>query len=184
MTKVITEQELSNFVKNMVQGRGDLCIAVAFWGKDAIPRLGLDKATGGRILCNPQLGYCDRGVIEELQKTFVVFAHPRLHAKLYMTAERATVGSSNASSKGLGQEVEETIPLRELNLAIADQVTLTRLHDWFEERWKERTKISAEMFRRGLARPFVLPESGSLIKALRDSPDYFRERSLYLIMYS
>jgi hypothetical protein len=183
MSKVITEQELPKFVKSLAQGRADVCIAVAFWGKDAITRLSLDQAAGGRILCNPLLGYCDPDVIKELQKSIEVFAHPKLHAKVYMTAERATVGSSNASSNGLGQDFDGITGLRELNLGSDDPATLKKLKDWFEARWKEKIKITSGMFRARPTRPFVAPKSGRLIQALRQSPDYFTELPIYLMLY-
>jgi hypothetical protein len=67
MLDVLTEQELPKFVREMVKGRDDVTIAVAFWGKEAETLLGLEKAIGGRILCNPQLGYCDEKLINQLK---------------------------------------------------------------------------------------------------------------------
>jgi hypothetical protein len=184
VTKVITEQELPKFVKGLVQGRADVCIAVAFWGEDAITRLGLDQAAGGRILCNPLLGYCDPNVIKELGKSFEVFAHPKLHAKVYMTTERATVGSSNASSNGLVQDFDGTTSgLRELNLGSDDPATLKQLNDWFEARWKEKIEITSDMFRPSPTGLLVPPRPGSLIQALWQRPDYFRALPIYLMLY-
>lgn len=63
MTEILTERELPEFVQTMIAGQNDISIAVAFWGKEAPALLGLNKANGGRILCNLESSFCNPAAI-------------------------------------------------------------------------------------------------------------------------
>jgi hypothetical protein len=83
-------------------------IAVAFWGRDAVETLGIDRPSlEVDIVCNLDSGACNPFEIEKLQKLRPdrpVWSDPRLHGKLYWTPHGIVVGSSNASTNGLAVE--------------------------------------------------------------------------------
>lgn len=109
-------------------------LAVAFWGKGAIERLGLDRpGLTAEILCNLESGACNPAELRRLydHPRITLRSHPALHAKVWWTAGRAVLGSSNASANGLAIEGEAAGGWHEANVALDDPAILADIDSWF-----------------------------------------------------
>ena len=96
-------------------------LAVAFWGKGAIERLGLDRpGLTAEILCNLESGACNPNELRRLydHPRITLRSHPALHAKVWWTSGGAVHGSSNASANGLAVEDEAAGGWHEANVAL------------------------------------------------------------------
>jgi hypothetical protein len=86
-------------------------LAVAFWGKGAPEELGISKSQARlTVICNLSMGGTNPAVIRSLRTTHgapTVRQNDRLHAKVYLFAHAAVIGSSNASANGLALEGSE-----------------------------------------------------------------------------
>ena len=166
-------------------------IAVPFWGRGAVKLLGLDAGTKVRVICNLDHPGCNPFVIEKLREHKVaVKTHPRLHAKIYATADIAIVGSSNASSNGLTVEGKEAQGWVELNVASGDREFVSGVLGEFEALWdsEETRRVHAADIKRAKERranmPLIgsiLPDGQALFDAVRKTPAAFAD--VYLAIY-
>lgn len=166
-------------------------LAVAFWGKGAIERLGLDRpGLTAEILCNLESGACNPKELRRLydHPGITLRSHPALHAKVWWTAGGAVLGSSNASANGLAVEGEAADGWHEANVAIGEAGMLADIDRWFTrlsyagyavepedidraaELWKARARIAPTG--RRLAR--------TLSEAWRASPSHVVWKKLYV----
>lgn len=110
-------------------------LAVAFWGKGAIEALGLARTElDVEIICNLDSGACNPSEIRklmELRPSNPVWSNPRLHGKVYWTANGAVIGSSNASTNGLGGE-GSLAGWAEANVFSSETDVLKSVHIWLE----------------------------------------------------
>lgn len=109
-------------------------LAVAFWGKGAIERLGLDRpGLTAEILCNLESGACNPKELRRLydHPRITLRSHPALHAKVWWTAGGAVLGSSNASANGLAVEGDAAAGWHEANVEISEAGVLTDIDHWF-----------------------------------------------------
>lgn len=110
-------------------------LAVAFWGKGAIERLGLERAgLSMRILCNLDSGACNPAELRRVRDLpgITIKAHPALHAKVYWTPDGAVLGSSNASANGLALEGDFAGAWAEANVRLDDPEILGNIASWFD----------------------------------------------------
>lgn len=166
-------------------------LAVAFWGKGAIERLGLDRpGLTAEILCNLESGACNP---KELRRLYdhpgvTLRSHPALHAKVWWTAGGAVLGSSNASANGLAVEGEAAGGWHEANVMLSEAGVLDDIDRWFTrlsdagyavepedidraaELWKARARIAPTG--RRLAR--------TLFEAWRASPSHAVWKKLHV----
>lgn len=166
-------------------------LAVAFWGKGAIERLGLNRpGLTAEILCNLESGACNPNELRRLydHPRITLRSHPALHAKVWWTAGGAVLGSSNASANGLAVEGEAARGWHEANVALSDPGMLADIERWFTglsdacyaiepedidraaELWKARVRIAPTG--RHLAR--------TLFEAWRASPSHAVWKKLHL----
>ena len=103
-------------------------LAVAYFGKGAMQRLGLKAPKGARILCDFWSGCCNPFEIELLIRGGADIRDSRgLNAKVYIGSEEAVVASANASANGLGLEGDEVTdrpPPSAVNLIAAPSFTM------------------------------------------------------------
>ncbi len=181
--KFLEDGEALGAIKAMLGDSAEARLAVAFWGKSAIDRLGLDrKNLDLRIVCNLDSGACNPDEISDIIKLCAkdrVVSDPRLHAKVYWTPGRVIMGSSNASANGLAVEGDELAGWAEANVMIEDAATIKQIGTWFDRRfetgyviephhlerakavWAERRKASGTGTRM----------TNDLLAAYRASPD-------------
>jgi len=170
-------------------------IAVAYWGGDAIGRLGLGKLKTDdvHIVCDLRSGGCDPAIITQLQDLFGrkrVLTNDRLHAKLWLTDQGAVIGSSNASTNGFGKVGQQASGLIEVNVFTTDASARAELLRMFEEEispssstpLKNDFDVGQEGFdTRRRARP-VRP-APSLLDALVAEPSDFDDRDVFVWSY-
>jgi hypothetical protein len=138
MTRLVFDKHLGE-IRKILAGADKRRLAVAFWGRGAMSELGLDKGTiDTRIICDLMSGACCPDEIRDLIKRFGwknVKSRDGLHSKIYLTDEAMSIGSSNASSNGLGFEGAETATNLEANVLINDRTLLKDAERKFDIWW-------------------------------------------------
>ncbi len=172
-------------------------LAVAFWGNGAIDELGLaERAHALRLICNLSVGGTNSAEIRKIQKAIKkrpgsgeVLQSDRLHAKVYLFQDCVIIGSSNASSNGLGFEGNELAHWEEANILSDDPNLIAEVKRWLdqlpvrpildpdlekaESLWRKRRQIAQ------------IPQnmSRTVLEALRNEPEQFSRRKAYLLIY-
>jgi hypothetical protein len=134
MMKLLDETSALEAIHTLLAGADHARLAVAFWGKGAIGRLGLDRpGLSLEILCNLDSGACNPAELRKLLDLpgIELRSDPALHAKVYWTAGGAVLGSSNASANGLALESGAATGWHEANISITDPDVLTDIDAWF-----------------------------------------------------
>jgi hypothetical protein len=193
--EIVTGPELFDELKSAVGKADDVRLAIAFWGSGALEAIGLRASQRIEIICNLSMGGTNPDEIERILKTgAAVYPHPTLHAKMGLTGHFGFVGSSNASSNGLGLQGLEARRWEELNVIFSEESDLHRLDLEFS-----RFKAEAEMplvnndprlveARRQWISRQTNPVSGlvsgaRLIDAVRIDPERFRDIRAYIVMH-
>ncbi len=190
--RLLTQADLANEVTNIVKGRSDVRIAVAFWGSGAIRKLKLKSARRGRILCNLESGCCNPEEVRHLLRLgcLEVRTLSTLHAKLYSTDVVAIVGSSNASTNGLALEGE--VGWNELNLLVNDSTVVKQCSKWFEQIWAKSRKVTedniedaAEKWRKRneLTNALRLNPINSLLNSFKQARQFMEQSPIYIALF-
>ena len=191
----LTGNELNEAIRTVCKGSKVRC-AVAFWGKGAET---LFHPQGEwKIICNLNMGgtnpYAIRKIAgDKLAKLDRVRQHDKLHAKIYLNDHEAIVTSANASANGLGQEDKELSGWIETGVRITTAEELEALRAWFTELWDKKAKrITSEnldeaeaiwKWRRRIRIPRP-PESGSLLKSLKNHLDERTDRGISVYIHA
>jgi hypothetical protein len=141
-------QQTKKEVKNLLQSASTARLAVSYWGKGAVTRLGLGQfeASKLQVICDLFSGACNPDELAVLLKLgAIVRCLDGLHAKVYLAEARAVVGSSNASANGLGFEGPEVASNLEASLFTSDPATVRSIHEWFERLWNLARPVTLEM---------------------------------------
>lgn len=142
-TRILMAPSAIRSAINTALSLGPRKIAVAFWGQGALEALKLDrrKLVDTQIICNLSVGGCSPKVIRDLlDRGADVRAMPTLHAKAYIGAKAAVVGSANASSGGLCGDAGKG--WREVCVEHHDKQEIAALNAWFDSLWEESTDMS------------------------------------------
>jgi hypothetical protein len=134
--KLLDETTALDAIRSLLAEADHARLAVAFWGKGAISRLGLDRpGLSLEILCNLDSGACNPAELRRFLNLpgIKLRSHPALHAKVYWTAGGAVLGSSNASANGLALESDAATGWHEANISIADPQVLADIDRWFTD---------------------------------------------------
>ena len=145
--RFLTDGNIFQAVRRLVNGDEELLAAVAFWGRGAGNQTGISgRAAPTRILCDLLSGACNPAEIEHLLENGVeVKYRPHLHAKVWVNGNEVVVGSANASTNGLGFEasasnIEAAIYLRDKKMA-------GNVRKWFEGEWDLAEEIDEVLLR-------------------------------------
>ena len=132
--------EIQREVNDLVTRDGDVSIAVAYWGHDAVDRTGIAHKQNGnlRILCYLLSGSCNPFPIEVLRtRKIPVRTLKLLHAKVWINGSDVILGSANASMYGLPTLSDEPGRSRlEANLMVQDEEFARTMQAWFDEQWE------------------------------------------------
>ena len=169
-------------------GKADL--AVAFWGGEAVDRLGLPQDCSNiRIACDAYSGACNPKAFEDLlARNARIVDVPGLHAKVYNNHAAMVVTSANASTNGLTENTAD-IPGDEAGIHVTDSASVGDATAWFETIWQGRTAVTKDDVsdirklwnQRRNNRPVRSAKTlASLI--LEDSPE-LQERRLWVYIY-
>lgn len=170
-------------------GNGSKDLAVAYWGSDAIARLGLGKHLGNvRVICDPWGGFCDASSLKGLLDAGArIRTIPAFHAKTYLYPETVIVGSANASAMGLG---DEEIGPRRMESAVVtdDPEVVSEARAWFKIAWSKGKVFTPGMLpavaelcrRRKQIEHKALP---SLLHAIADEQELFKGMDVRVHVY-
>ena len=103
--KLLTGDSIAREIKKLVEKRGKVRAAVAFWGAGAAEETGLSSKGKGQILCDLFSGGCNPKEVKKLRDSGLeVRTLHGMHAKLWINGDSVILGSANASTNGLGFE--------------------------------------------------------------------------------
>lgn len=184
------QQFLARWISDV---EGPLDLAVAFWGDGAIDELGLRNAKRPtRVLLELGLGGTNPFVVKALTKLQHVEVKqlPRLHAKAYITRRAVIIGSTNASTNGLGSEGKQATWWHELALHTNDDAIVRATKLWFERKWKDGQAITSACLKkaeyvwreRQRLRPKVGSDVKDILSAAMKNPGEFRNRGYYVVV--
>jgi len=126
----------------------EIALAVAFWGGDAMKRLGIAewKAKNVRMICNATSGACNPLALNELRSHIGsnLRTNPNLHAKVYWTPSTLVITSANASASGLSLEGEEVKGNIEAGIVSTDHLLLTEVKQWFDELYDSHKTVEVD----------------------------------------
>ena len=145
--RFLTDGNIFQAVRRLVNGDKELLAAVAFWGRGAGNQTGIsERAAPTRILCDLLSGACNPAEIKHLLENGAeVKYRPHLHAKVWVSGNEVVVGSANASTNGLGFEtsasnIEAAVYLRDKKMA-------GNVRKWFECEWDLAEDIDEVLLR-------------------------------------
>ncbi|MFP1132937.1 hypothetical protein [Asticcacaulis sp. W401b] len=171
-------------------------IAVAFWGNEAVEKLGLNRSgLKLSVICNLDSGACNPIEIRKLMTLCdkgEVRSLPSLHAKVYWTPEGVLLGSSNASSNGLAVEGAPNKSWVEANMLIRDPAIIATIGQWFERQLPDSYEIedshlmlAAEVWKkRKRAAPTATRLTSDLLEAFRRAPNSSEWAKVRVIFWS
>ncbi|CAO4135273.1 phospholipase D-like domain-containing protein [Methylorubrum extorquens] len=127
-------------LRSLLARRDDASLGIAFWGSGALKGLGLDRRPAGvgtRILCDLFSGACNPGEIKKLLDAGCeIRTLDDFHSKLSVVGDVAIVGSSNASSNGLGFEGARAAGNVEANALITEPTFVAEALQRFNLSWE------------------------------------------------
>lgn len=184
MLALLRETEIADWFKKQKAAEKRVDVAVAFWGKGAAAKLGLNRLRGrtARVICNLSTPACNPYEIDKLMgcRGVKVKTHPRLHAKVYAGAGFCIIGSSNVSTNGMiDGEGKGSI---EANVGSDDPQLVGEASGLFKALWKSRESrdISKAMLKQAQVEydRFALATKNpaapkTLLAAARQDPDRF-----------
>ena len=149
---LLTGLEIQQAVNALVTRDGDVDIAVAYWGQDALERTGIANKENGklRVICDLLSGSCNPSPIAALQGAGIpVRTLARLHAKIWINGDHVILGSANASMAGLPITNDDLQKCRdEANVEMRDEALAQSLRTWFDQRWDLAREIEDRDLRR------------------------------------
>lgn len=189
MIKLLRGQELPKEFIKARKAAAKVQIAVAYWGRGAVAKLGLHRGAKVDIICNARHEGCNaRVVLALVQRGHRVKTNDQLHAKMYLTEKATIIGSSNVSTNGLNEEGSAASVWLEANILSDDPQLVKAAGARFNEYWKASRFIRAPELKRIIkardARPprprFV--DTPLLIEACRLEPQLFK--NVGILMWS
>lgn len=179
--KLLDETDALTEIRDLLRQTDTARLAVAFWGKDAIERLGLDRSgLTADILCNLDSGASNPAELRRIRALpgITLKSHPSLHAKVYWTPQAAVIGSSNASANGLGLEGDAAGGWREANVRLDGAAMLDDIVTWFDTLFAQGNAILDEDLERAeqiwMTRTKMAPTGtrlvGDLVTAFTNAP--------------
>ena len=118
-----------------------LKLAVAYWGGGGAELIGLNEspAIQIQILCDPWKGSCHPDLLQSLLKSNNVKVRyvENLHSKVYLGTDSVIVGSSNASSNGIGS-VQNLARYKEAAIASSSIDLVKAATIWFDDLFEGR----------------------------------------------
>lgn len=179
--------EAEREIKKLLDAAEWVRIAVPYWGKNAVARLGLDRlrTNNVRIVCNLLSGGCNPGEIKKLKSIIGdnIITNNNIHAKVYLTDKGAVLGSSNASTNGLGIEGSKSEVLNEMNIKIENVDKIEYLENWYNYIESNSRKITKSDFDTAkflygkLKNSFPL-KGGSIVELAASDPSEFEGRDV------
>jgi phosphatidylserine/phosphatidylglycerophosphate/cardiolipin synthase-like enzyme len=176
-------------IKVLVQSSTKVRMAVAFWGDGATEGLGLNQKEGEAVtvICNLNSGGTNPNEIRELWKAKInPLQCDKLHGKVYLFDDCVIIGSSNASSNGLALQGNELAGWHEANVLSDDQTVYNDAERWFNQLLTRPIiddadfKAAEDAFkrRRGAGQD-TWPDNMTLLDALRQCPEKFKDKEFY-----
>jgi hypothetical protein len=192
--EILDERSALKLIRKQMKESQTARLAVAFWGKGAVGRLGIDKRKEPvEIVCNLSQGGTNP---KEVRALFAlphigkerVLQNDKLHAKVYLFDQLAVVGSSNASANGLCLEGEELKGWLEANVVVPDGPGLVELRRMLTKRFAGRAisepdlKAAEELRKRRRTISKSVPGK-SLLDALINNPEIVERENIYFAAY-
>jgi len=176
----------------------EIALAVAFWGGDAMNRLGVAewKAKNVRVICNATSGACNPQALKDLQSHIGsnLRTNPKLHSKVYWTPSKLVITSANASASGLSLQDKEVNENIEAGIVSTSLQLLTEAKQWFDEKYDSAETVEVDekiikragrmwlLRRRGRVVPGQAEQTFTVTDALRDGAA-LEDRNIWVVNY-
>jgi hypothetical protein len=183
MLKFLDDETLLCSVTKLIEDGERADLAVAYWGRGAIDKLGIQSTKPMRILCDLLSGGCNPREIKKFlegpfadNKEFCVRYLNNLHAKVYATPTSIIVGSANASANGFGDG--DRIGTLEAAVQTDDRAVVGEAAKWFDGLWKKSKKIDDAALEKARdawrSSRSKRPPKATVLEVLANDPDWFR----------
>jgi PLD-like domain len=185
--ELLITAETANWLKKLMRAPGLARLAVAFWGNGAVRNLGLGQRKGEtRILRDLFSGGCNPDEIKRLLKPKIEVRYLKgLHAKLYCTDDGTVVGSSNASTNGLGDEDAELAGNIELNVFFDAKSLQVAAREWFDRQWKDaELNVVDNDIAESAPGVWKRRPSQTLLQSIAADPDSLRGSRIKVLVYN
>ena len=137
--------QLSKAIRSIV-GEGEADLAVAFWGGSAIDLLGFPAdCSRYRISCDAHSGACHPETLKNLiARGARLVDVPGVHAKVYLGASSVVVGSANASSNGLAEDLDVEAFGLEAGVTTRDRATVDNARRWISGTFRKGRPLTLD----------------------------------------
>jgi hypothetical protein len=184
MTKFLTGKHIVDAIQSSLSTTERADFAVAYWGKGATERLGLNKTNKPvRILCDLRSLACNPNELQKLLECgFELKSKDGLHAKVYITSGKVIIGSANASANGLRQEGDDIDSELEAAVVTSDERLMKEAGEWFQHHWNGAALVDKAFLDQ--IRPFwrARPRP-TLLSLLVANPVLFFRKPIRLIVF-
>jgi hypothetical protein len=148
MRFVSGDQTLNSVAAFLSLENTEIALAVAFWGGDALERLGVAewRAEKVRVICNALSGACNPQALIGLKSRVGanLRTNARLHAKVYWTPGKLIITSANASASGLSLEDREVEGNIEAGVESTSQELLKPAKKWFDNVFESEETVEVD----------------------------------------
>jgi hypothetical protein len=136
-------QSLTRALRNLIKKKGELKIAVAYWGSAGLDLLDLNpRRKNLKVVCCLAGGKSDPDLIKRFGRC--AKQDDRLHAKIVWTKTGAIVSSANASSNGLPEEEATSKGLIEAGVLVSDRDELASIGEWIDKCYRGARPIKTQ----------------------------------------
>jgi hypothetical protein len=142
--KFLVGEEGSRVLRKFLSTHSDMKLAVAYLGEHATSFIDKSVGRNTKVICDLDSGACNPTAVRKLRGRLQLRSHSDLHAKVYLSAEKAIVGSANLSSNGIGLTDGIRAGLVEANVEINEPNVVSQIHSWFDILWDGAREISDE----------------------------------------
>jgi hypothetical protein len=150
MPRFLYADEYLETIRRLVANSQHIDIAVAFWGRGARSRLGLQPEHDVRIVCSLRDGISNPAAVRNLRLIYGkdrVKQYGHLHAKVFLFDNTiAVAGSANVSIAGLpSTEAEQCAGWMEAGVLLDDPAAVHDIGRWYEhDIWRHAHRITPD----------------------------------------
>lgn len=143
----LSRSDYTEAICKLVNQNSELNIAVSYWGKSSLSKLGISKRlkeehNNLKVICDFGHIACRIDPIQELHKKNAecVKLIKGLHAKVWVSQSEVIIGSANSSASALPDQDQTKNFNEEAGILIRDKSIVERIQQWFDELWCKKSR--------------------------------------------
>ena len=186
--ELLETDDTASRLKEFMKAPGLARLAVAFWGKGAVRRLGLGQRKGEtRILCDLFSGGCDPDEIKKLLKPKIEVRYLKgLHAKLYCTEDGSCCRLKQCICEWPGgTKMQSWQGTYELNVVFDAKPLQVAAREWFDRHWRDaELNVVDKDIAKSARGVWKRRRSQTLLKTIAADPDSLRGSRIKVLVYN